>query len=117
MKTKGTPPSAAESVFEPVLHLLATHGEKMDMKMVLDLLPPLLTVRELETFLIKSTRKQLSQQRMRKAERKVQRARMDQVERDLVHLHERRVKITDGRVCPMCHKRLGISAIAVHSPR
>jgi hypothetical protein len=29
----------------------------------------------------------------------------------------RRVRVSDQRICPQCHKRLGQSAIAVHAPR
>ncbi|KAF8969138.1 vacuolar sorting protein 39 domain 1-domain-containing protein [Flammula alnicola] len=44
-------------------------------------------------------------------------ARNDQLARRLMNLQSRRVKVTDSRICPQCHKRLGNSVIAVHAPR
>ena len=91
-------------LFAPALALLSTQGTRMDTDAALDLLPPLVTVRDVRVFLGKSIR------------RSVWTARMDGVARTLVDLEGRRVKITDGRLCPLCRKRLGNSVIAVHSP-
>ncbi|KIJ12775.1 hypothetical protein PAXINDRAFT_181469 [Paxillus involutus ATCC 200175] len=49
--------------------------------------------------------------------REVNKARHEGVERKLMVLESRRVKVTDSRICPQCHKRLGNSVIAVHAPR
>ena len=88
----------------------------MDTGAALDLLPPLVTVRDVRVFLGKSIRRSVSSGRARRVEKRVWTARMDEVERTLVDLEGRRVKITDGRLCPLCRKRLGNSVIAVHSP-
>ena len=105
-----------KALFAPALSLLATQGTKMDAAAVLDLLPPLLTVQDLQIFLQKAVRRSVQTKNARKVEKRVWRARQDQVERTLVDLEGRRVKITDGRLCPQCHKRLGNSVIAIHSP-
>ncbi|KAK9894896.1 hypothetical protein P389DRAFT_211571 [Cystobasidium minutum MCA 4210] len=101
---------------EPALHLLAKYGARMDANYVLEILPPLLTVQELQIFLSKSIRKSISWSNNHKVVKRIRTARMDQVNLSLVELENRRVKITDGRLCPQCHKRLGNSVIAIHSP-
>jgi hypothetical protein len=101
---------------EPALRLLSKYGSRMDANYVLEILPPLLTIQELQIFLDKSIRKSISWQNNHKVVKRVRTARMDQVDLFLVKLEGRRVKITDGRLCPLCHKRLGNSVIAIHSP-
>lgn len=101
---------------EPALHLLAKYGARMDANYVLEILPPLLTVQELQTFLCKSIRKSITWSNSHKVIKRVRTARMDQVNQSLVDLENRRVKITDARLCPQCHKRIGNSVIAIHSP-
>ena len=111
---KATP---SKPMFTPALSLLARHGTKMDSSAVLELLPPLLTVQELHVFLQKALRKRVHVQNAGKVEKRIWTARKDEVERILVDLEGRRIKITDSRLCPQCHKRLGTSVIAIHSPR
>lgn len=102
---------------EPALRILAKFGARMDANYVLEVLPLLLTVQELQTFLCKSIRKSISWSNNHKIVKKVRTARMDQVNQSLVDLENRRVKITDARLCPQCHKRIGNSVIAIHSPQ
>jgi len=101
---------------EPALRLLSKYGSRMDANYVLEILPPLLTIQELQIFLDKSIRKSISWQNNHQVVKRIRTARMDQVDQNLVMLEGRRVKITDGRLCPLCHKRLGNSVIAIHSP-
>lgn len=101
---------------EPALRILAKYGARMDANYVLEILPPLLTVQELQTFLCKSIRKSISWSNNHKVVKKVRTARMDQVNQSLVDLENRRVKVTDARLCPVCHKRIGNSVIAIHTP-
>ena len=70
----------------------------MDADAVLNLLPPLVTIGDLRIFLQKSIRKTVQNKHAQKVEVKVLRARMDQVDRTLVDLEGRRVKITDSRL-------------------
>lgn len=101
---------------EQALHLLAKYGARMDANYVLEILPPLLTVQELQVFLCKSIRKSVTWSNNHKVVKRIRTARMDQVNQSLVELENRRVKITDARLCPQCHKRIGNSVIAIHSP-
>lgn len=70
----------------------------MDPNEVLDLLPPLMTIQELRTFLLKSMRRRIDEKHFRKVEVGVWRARTDQIERTLVDLEGRKVKVTDSRL-------------------
>lgn len=101
----------------PVLHLLKHYGTKMNTSSALELLPPLLTVQELQDFLTTAVRQSASRSRNVQVHSRLRRARMDQVERTAMALRSQRVKVTDSRYCPSCHKRLGNSAIAVHAPK
>jgi hypothetical protein len=101
---------------EQALRLLAKYGARMDANYVLEILPPLLTVQELQVFLCKSIRKSLTWSNSQQVVKRIRTARMDQVNQSLVELENRRVKITDARLCPQCHKRIGNSVIAIHSP-
>jgi hypothetical protein len=89
----------------------------MDARAVLDLLPPLVPVKELQDFF----RRTLGDERARRNEHRITRgllaARKAQAERLVVGLEVKRVRVTDQRICPQCQKRLGQSAIAVHAPR
>lgn len=111
------PKSKDEAIrHEAALSLIASHAQSFDTIDVLDLLPPLVSLAEIRTFLEKSVR--LSRQRAREQTmiRNVSKALLEAQDNDLVALESRRVKITDSRVCPQCHRRLGNSVIAIHSP-
>lgn len=112
----GQPPIKQEPLLKPAIALLSTQGTRMDANAALELLPSLISIRELQTFLHKTVRKTVQVRNAKKVESKIRTARRDQVERELVDLEGRRVKITDGRLCPQCHKRLGNSVIAIHNP-
>lgn len=107
------PPS---SQFDAALKLIANNGSRIDAAEVLDLLPPLVKMTDVGVFLTKSLR--TTRQAMREASitRDLYRARLDQLERGVMGLEERRVRIDEGRVCAACGKRFGNSVIAVHSP-
>ncbi|KAF9236310.1 hypothetical protein BU15DRAFT_89236 [Melanogaster broomeanus] len=78
------------------------------------LLPPLVTAQDVKPFLAQALRAPVFDNCV---VREVNKARREGVERRLMVLESRRVKVTDSRICPQCHKRLGNSVIAVHAPR
>ncbi|KAF7375244.1 Rab guanyl-nucleotide exchange factor [Mycena sanguinolenta] len=78
------------------------------------LLPPLVTTQDIRTFLFGALRAPVFDTRVI---RNLSKARGDQVDRKLMALQTQRVKVTDSRICPQCHKRIGNSFIAVHAPR
>ncbi|BEI93846.1 uncharacterized protein CcaverHIS019_0603050 [Cutaneotrichosporon cavernicola] len=110
-------PVKEEVLVAPALALVARHGKRMDARAVLDLLPPLVPVKELHDFFLRT----LGDERARRNEHRITRgllaARKAQAERLVVGLEVKRVRVTDQRICPQCQKRLGQSAIAVHAPR
>ncbi|KAJ6608678.1 hypothetical protein B0H10DRAFT_516741 [Mycena sp. CBHHK59/15] len=101
-------------LLQPALELIARHSPKLDAVDTLQLLPPLVTTQDIRTFLIGALRTPIFDTRVI---RNLSKARGDQVERKLMSLQTKRVKITDSRICPQCHKRIGNSFIAVHAPR
>lgn len=113
------PPSglAAEPLVKPALELITRHGLRIDSDAVVGLLPPLIPVADVQTYLckqLKATHSALAAHRVRK---ELVKARDVQIKGLVLNLEVRRVKVDDQRVCPQCHKRLGQSAIAVHAPR
>lgn len=109
-------PRQAEPLFEPALQLLSRHGSRIEASEVMDLLPPLVPIKDLEHFLKKALKRKVELRHSLQVQREVYRARMDQLQRAEVFLESKHVKITDNRLCPVCHKRLGHSVIAVHMP-
>ncbi|PPR05963.1 hypothetical protein CVT24_004627 [Panaeolus cyanescens] len=98
----------------PALELISRHSRRMDTVEALQLLPPLVTTDDIRAFLIEALRAPVFDTRVI---RNIGKARNDQLARRLMVLQTKRVKITDSRICPQCHKRLGNSVIAVHAPR
>ncbi|KAF7316900.1 Rab guanyl-nucleotide exchange factor [Mycena chlorophos] len=104
----------ASDLLEPALGLIARHSSKIDSVATLELLPPLVPAQDLRKFLVNALHAPVFDARV---VRHLSKARGDQVDRLLMSLQTRRVKVTDSRICPQCHKRIGNSFIAVHSPR
>ncbi|KAF8207076.1 hypothetical protein K438DRAFT_1713917 [Mycena galopus ATCC 62051] len=101
-------------LLQPALELIARHSLQLDAVDTLQLLPPLVTTQDIRTFLIGALRTPVFDTRVI---RNLSKARGDQVDRKLMALQTQRVKVTDSRICPQCHKRIGNSFIAVHAPR
>lgn len=92
-------PSKGEEVLvAPALALVARHGTRMDARAVLDLLPPLVPVKELHDFFQRT----LGDERARRNEHRITRgllaARKAQAERLVVGLEVKRVRVTDQRM-------------------
>ncbi|EIW66424.1 hypothetical protein TREMEDRAFT_70067 [Tremella mesenterica DSM 1558] len=104
-------------LISPALTLIAKHGTRLEPQAVLDLLPPLLTMQQISEFLIKTLRGGHAAKEEHRVVKQLVGARKEEVERNLMNLQVRHVRINDQRICPQCHKRLGASAIAIHSPR
>ncbi|KAJ7180691.1 vacuolar sorting protein 39 domain 2-domain-containing protein [Mycena filopes] len=105
---------SASDLLQPALELIARHSPQLDAIDTLQLLPPLVTTQDIRAFLIGALRAPIFDTRV---VRNLSKARGDEVERKLMALQTQRVKVTDSRICPQCHKRVGNSLIAVHSPR
>ena len=103
--------------FEPAGHILAQYAHAIDANEVFELLPALTTLASVRTFLAKTLRDSKSAARESRMVRQVAQSYSEKLDGEIVDLEERRVQITESRVCPQCQKRLGNSVIAVHSPR
>ncbi|KIY43844.1 hypothetical protein FISHEDRAFT_67630 [Fistulina hepatica ATCC 64428] len=98
----------------PALDLVSRHGPRLDPIQTLELLPPLVTAKDVRTFLAASLRSPVMDSRII---RHISKARNEEISHKLVYAQTKRVKITDTRICPNCHKRIGNGVIAVHVPR
>ncbi|KAG2145393.1 uncharacterized protein EDB93DRAFT_1288619 [Suillus bovinus] len=105
---------AAPNLLQPALDLISRHSPRLDSVETLQLLPPLVTAHDVRPFLQEALRAPIFDSHVI---RNIHKAQNEQVARKLMLLESRRVRVTDSRICPQCHKRLGSSVIAVHAPR
>ncbi|KAG1762919.1 vacuolar sorting protein 39 domain 1-domain-containing protein [Suillus placidus] len=94
----------APNLLRPALDLISRHSPRLDSVETLQLLPPLVTARDLRPFLQEALRAPIFDSHVI---RDIHKARNERVARKLMLLESRRV--TDSRICPQCHKRLGSS--------
>lgn len=120
------------NLLAPALELICRHSPRLDSVEALQLIPPLVTTREIQAFLRDALHAPLFDS---KVLRGITKSRSDQAARKLMILQSNRVKVMDSRMhvvssfitrarldmksrCPNCHKRIGNnSVIAVHAPR
>lgn len=114
-----SPPAglSAEPLVKPALELITRHGLRIDSDAVISLLPPMISVSDVQTYLSKQLKATHSALAAHRIQKELVKSRNVQVKGLVLNLEVRRVKVDDQRVCPQCHKRLGQSAIAVHAPR
>ncbi|CAH7687428.1 hypothetical protein BY996DRAFT_4635646 [Phakopsora pachyrhizi] len=107
----------SKELLDSALKLISDHGNKIEqISEVLELLPSLISLEKLKTFIMKSFRSLKQNRRETIVLRECYRSRLDDLDLGLRCLEDRRVKIEDKRLCVGCGKRLGNSAIAVHPP-
>lgn len=93
-------------LFAPALSLLSTQAARIDPTEVFDLLPPLVALGDLQVYLEKTLRRSTERVREAKMVKAIGRSWLDQNEREVVDLEERRVKVTEGRVCAEVYRCL-----------
>ncbi|KAI9852427.1 MAG: Vacuolar morphogenesis protein 6 [Thelocarpon superellum] len=116
------PPPPHQPDWAPALHLLSKHGSRLPASSTLNLIPETLPIHDLESYFrgrIRAANSLVHQGRVVMGLQKVERIRTQAT----LLLGEglpgesgarsRRVLITDERVCGVCHRRLGGSAISV----
>lgn len=123
-----TPPPPHKANWPPALELLSKHGARLPASTTLDLVPPSLPVKELESYFfgrIRNANSVLNEERIVARLRGVEKVaveatvllgdgRTDKYGRLLPGGLNRRVVIDEDRHCAVCHKRFGGSAIRVH---
>jgi tetratricopeptide (TPR) repeat protein len=105
------PPPPHKPSFEPALDLLSRHGARLPASSTLSLLPASLPIKELESYFLnrmRSATSTLNEERIVSRLRAVEKSR---VEERLVGKRERGFRIDEERVCGVCFKRFGGSAV------
>lgn len=82
----------------PALSLLANHSTQLDPTAVLEILPPLVTMEEIRSFLIRTLRDGTRRVNDRKIIKSIVSSRKEEVERILMGMEVRRVRISDQRM-------------------
>lgn len=100
---------ANEQRINAALTLLQRHGSKVDSTRVVPLLPPLVPLSKLKSYLTHALRRATASQASTHLARSVAGARNDQLDHALIALRDRKVRITSGSLCGRCGKKLGTS--------
>lgn len=88
-------PLSAGELLTPALDLISRHSPRLNAVETLDLLPPLVTARDVQVFLKEALRAPIFDTHV---VREVAKSRKDEVSRRLMSLQMRRVKVTDSRM-------------------
>jgi hypothetical protein len=108
------PPPPNEPNLKPALALLSNHGARLPASQTLALIPPDLKIATLESYFtgrIRTANTAMTEDRIAARLRAVQRAR---VEETLLEERNRRVEVGEDRLCGVCMKRFGGSAVRVY---
>ena len=89
------PASVAAGLLQPALQLVSRHSPRLDSVETLKLLPPLVTAQDVRAFLLEALRAPIFDTQV---VRGITQARNDQLDRRLLALQSRRVKVTDSRM-------------------
>jgi hypothetical protein len=90
--------ASAPVLLEPALALIAKHGIRLDALQGLDLIPPLVTMAQVQSFFVKTLRDGHRRRNEARVVKDILKSRKEQVERALMGLQKNRVKITDSRM-------------------
>ncbi|ODQ56459.1 putative vacuolar morphogenesis protein AvaB [Saitoella complicata NRRL Y-17804] len=107
------PPAGESFQLNPALTLLTRQGRHLDSATAISLLPPTLPVADLHTFFrtrIRSENSALNSVRIIAALRK---SSLLKTHEALIETRNVKAVVDEERMCPSCHKRLGMSVIAV----
>lgn len=117
-----SPPPPHKPQWGPALNILAKHGARMPASSTLDLIPEVLPIKELESYFrgrIRTANSLVNEGRVVAGMRSTlafseeAKLRLGEDVRGGNDGRNRRVVITEHRVCGVCHKRFGGSAIKV----
>ena len=117
-----SPPPPHNPQWEPALDILAKHGSRLPASSTMDLIPEVLPIKDLESYFrarIRSANAAVNESRIVSGLRKT----VDIGQETKLRIGDglpgsrggrnRRVVITEERICGVCHKRFGGSAIKV----
>jgi hypothetical protein len=110
-----TPPPPHEPNWPPALDLLSKHGARLPASSTLEIIPPTLPVKELESYFrgrIRSANTAMNEERVIAKLRGVEKVNVEATL--LLECKNRRVVVGEERLCGVCHKRFGGSAVRVY---
>jgi hypothetical protein len=84
-----------EDLLKPALELVGRHGPRLDPVETLNLIPTLVTAKDLRPFLMDALRAPIFDKHV---VREISKARQDQASIQLTYLQSQRVKVTDSRM-------------------
>lgn len=108
-----TPPPPNKPNWPPALDLLSRHGARLPASSTLSLIPPSLRVADLESYFRGRIRSAVSAMREEAILAQLTGVQKVDVEAKLLAEKGKRVVVGEERVCGVCHKRFGGSAIRV----
>ena len=92
------PSSQGPILLDPALSLIAKNGVRLAATEVLALLPPLVTMEDVRAFLIRTLRDGYARRNEHRVVKQLVGARKEEVERVLMGLQVKRVRVTDQRM-------------------
>lgn len=92
------PTSGGDPLLDQALNLIATHGTRIDAMEAISLLPPLVTMKDVHDFFLKTMRQEQGKMNESKVIRGLLKTRKEQVDMTLMGLQQKRVRITDIRM-------------------
>jgi tetratricopeptide (TPR) repeat protein len=110
-----TPPKPHEAQWAPALDLLSKHGARLPASSTLEIIPPTLPVKELESYFrgrIRSANTAMNEDRIRARLEGVEKANIEA--KLLLGVRGRKVVVGEERLCGVCGKRFGGSAVRVY---
>ncbi|KAL6054782.1 Vam6/Vps39-like protein [Balamuthia mandrillaris] len=107
------PPPEETVQLAPALALLNKYYHSIDAPKALELLPPSCSIKQLAPFFLNVIRDCTKRRRDKLVTQNLLKLEKLQVNDELIHAKSAHViKVTEERTCPVCHKRLGLSAFA-----
>jgi hypothetical protein len=108
------PPDGRGAMIQPALHLLNRYYTRINAAKALDLLPPEIALEQLLPFLEAVIRDNTKNRRNNQVVKNLLKTESLQVRFQHMKARSRAVKIYEGRLCPVCNKRLGTSVFACY---
>lgn len=96
------------------MDILERQYEKIDVLKALRLLPTSVTVSDLQKFFESVIRKQTEKRRSTQVAKQLARSENLQVQEKFINERKRSIKIKQARACPVCKKKIGLSAFACY---
>lgn len=89
---------AKKALLEPALSLISKHSTSLPASPVLDLLPPLVPMQDVRAFFTRTLRERYTRKEEWRIVRGLTKGRKEEVERVLMGLEVKRVRVTDQRM-------------------